>query len=245
MSKRILIGAAGAIVVAAAVAAALFLSRLDRLVANAVETHGAVATGTEVSVGSVDVELRAGRAGISELTIDNPPGFMTDFAVRIGNVDATLDLRSLTGKVPVVSELRLNDALIHAEQVGGATNLTEIQSYASAPRGNSLADDEPARRIIIDRFRLTNARVRISSDLSNEQEELLLGDVVVEDIGRDSGGATFGEAAAAILNPILAAARTAARQRLGSEAGEALRDELRERVEDEAGGSLRELLDRE
>jgi hypothetical protein len=121
-------------------------------------------------------------------------------------------------------------------------NLTDIQKNATADSGDASAG-EPGR-IIVQRFRLRNGRVLVTSDQLSEPEELALGDVVVENIGGASGGATYSEAAEAMLMPVIAAARTAALERLRTVAGEAVSQAAREELDEEEQG-LREKADEE
>lgn len=208
--------------------------RLDSVVASTVERYGSAVTGTDVDVDGVDLALTAGRAHFTGLTIDNPRGYDTDYAVRIGTATVTLDVASLAGDVPVVKELELDGALINAEQRDAASNLTDIQKHATA--GPSAAQTAEPGRIVIERFRLRNARVIVTSDLLSKPEELPLGDVVVGNIGSSTGGATYAEAAEAMLTPVIAAARTAAAERLRSAAGDAVSDAARKELDEEAQG---------
>ncbi len=119
-------------------------------------------TGTDVDVGGVDLALTSGRADLAGLTIDNPRGYETDYAVHIGHARVALDVGSLAGDVPVIEELTLDGALINAEQRDAASNLTDIQHHVSG-----VAERTPARepgRIVIERFRLRNARVLLTSE---------------------------------------------------------------------------------
>ena len=61
MGKKIVFGAIGLVVIVVAVAVALVVTRLDRMVGDAVETYGRAATGTDVNIGSVDIAFRAMR----------------------------------------------------------------------------------------------------------------------------------------------------------------------------------------
>jgi hypothetical protein len=245
MLKKIVLGAIGLLVIVVAVAVFFAVDELDSVVADAVKTYGRAVTGTDVDAGGVEIALTEGRGKLARLTVDNPPGYETDYAVLVDDVEVSLDLRSLSSGVPVVTELLLDDAHINAEQLGDATNLTDIQRYANQASPDSAAPAEDAGRIIIDRFRLTNARVTVTSELLSKPEELPLEDIVVTGIGRDAGGASYGQAAEAMLAPILAAARSAAQARLQSEAAGAVREKLEEEIEEEAGDKLRELLDRD
>ena len=72
--------------------------------------------------------------------------------------------------------------------------------------------------------------------------KIILGAIgVVDGIGRGSGGATYAQAAEAILGPILTAARSAPEERLRNAAADA----AREAIEEEASEKLRDLLDRD
>ena len=228
--------------IATAVALRYGAGRLDSVVASTVERYGSEVTGTDVDVDGVDLALTAGRAHFTGLTVANPRGYETDYAVRVGTAAVVLDIGSLAGDVPVVKELELDGALINAEQRDAAMNLTDIQKVATADSGDAQTG-EPGR-IIVQRFRLRNGRVLVTSDRLSNPEELPLGDVVVENIGSASGGATYSEAAEAMLMPVIAAARTAATERLRTVAGEAVSQAAREEL-DEEEQDLREKVDEE
>jgi len=206
--------------------------RLDALVASTVERYGSAVTGTDVDVDGVDLALTAGRANFAGLTIDNPSGYDTDYAVRIDGAAVELDVGSLAGDVPVVKELILDGALINAEQRDAASNLTDIQKNATSSSGDQPAG-EPGR-IVVERFRLRNARVLVTSEHLSKPEELPLKDIVVEHIGSATGGATYSEAAEAMLMPVIAAARDAAADRLRAVAGQAVSQAARERLDEES-----------
>jgi hypothetical protein len=240
MRPAILIAILAVVALAAAVALRYGVNRLDGVVASTVERYGSALTGTAVDVDGVDLALAAGRAEIDGLTVDNPGGYETDYAVRVRRATVVLDVASLAGDVPVVEELVLDDALINAEQRDAASNLTDIQRHATRPSDQAPAG-EPGR-IIVERYRVRNARVVVTSEHLSEPEELRLEDVVVDDIGTAIGGATYSEAAEAMLTPIIAAARSATAARLRSAAADAVSDAAREELEEESD-DLRERAD--
>lgn len=233
MRPVILIAVLALVAVAVAVALRYGARELDGAVASTIERHGSALTGTDVHVDGVDLQLTAGRADLAGLTVDNPRGYETDYAVRVGSAAVTLDIGSLAGEVPIIEELILDGALINAEQRETGSNLTDIQKHATSSSGEPAAGGEP-ERIVVERFRVRNARVLVTSPHLRKPEELQLKDVVVDNIGGATGGATYSEAAEAMLMPILAAARSAAADRLRSAAGEAVSDAAREELEEDS-----------
>lgn len=227
-----------AVLAVVAVAVALGLRsgsrRLDGVVAETVERYGSAVTGTDVKVGGVDLALASGRADFAGITIANPDGYDTDYAVRVGHATVGLDIGSLAGEVPVITELTLDGTTINAEQRDAASNLTDIQRHVNEAPSDS-GPGEPGR-IVVNRFRLSNARLVLTSELLSQPEDLPLRDIVVDDIGTASGGATYAQAAEAMLAPLLAEARSAATERLRAAAADAAideaRDEISERVDD-------------
>lgn len=244
MAKRVILIVV-ALAAVAVIAVLVLTPAVDGRVAELIERYGAAATGTEVDVGAVDIALTRGRGTIDRLTIGNPEGFETDYAVRIADVEAALEVGSLTGEVPIVTELVLDDVHINAEQRGDATNLTEIQELMTAPEGEPETGVEEGR-IIVELFRATNARLTITSELLGGSETVDLEDVVVRDVG-GTRGATYSEAAAAMLDPVIDTAIAAVSGRLRdaaeSSAREAVEEEVEE-VEQEAEERLRDLLER-
>jgi hypothetical protein len=240
MRPAIVIAVLAVVGIAVGVALRYGAGRLDSGVVSIVERYGSAVTGTDVDVGSVELALTAGRANFAGLTVDNPRGYDTDYAVRVESATVEIDVGSLAGDVPVVDEIVLDGALINAEQRDAASNLTDIQKHATASSGEAPAG-QPGR-IIVERFRLRNARVLLTSDLLSKPEELPLSDVIVSNIGSSTGGATYSEAAEAMLMPVIAAARSAAAQRLRGAAAEAVTDAAREELDEEAD-KLREGTD--
>lgn len=240
MRPLVVIAVLAVVAIVAAVALKYGARRLDSVVASTVERYGSEITGTDVHVDGVNLALTSGRAELAGITIDNPRGYETDYAVHVGRASVEVDVASLAGDVPVIEEIVLDGVLVNAEQREAASNLTDIQKHATASSGEEPAG-EPAR-IVVERFRVNDARLLLTSEYLKEPEELPLSDVVVTDIGSSTGGATYSEAASAMLMPVLAAARTAAAARLREVAGEAVSQAAREELEDESQ-DLRERTD--
>jgi hypothetical protein len=241
MLKKIAIVAGVALICAIAALVFYLNTQLDPLVANAIEDYGRKTTGTDVDVGGVELALTSGSGKIGDIEIGNPPGFSTDYFLRVRDTHVAIDVGSLRGDVPVIREIALDGAHLNAEQRGNAINVMEIQKkITGGGGGDAPATESSEGRVIIDRFRLSHARVTVTSEALDHPEDLELADVVVEGIGRSTGGATYDAAATAVLTPIVAAVRSAFEGRVRAAATDAARDELREIARDK----LNELIDR-
>jgi len=239
MGKKILLGIVAVVVLAAAAAAWLVMTKGDQFVANAIETYGRAATGTNVAVRGVELALTQGRGDVKGLTIGNPPGYSSEYFLQIDNITLVLDLGSLRGRVPIVKELLVDTAHLNAEQHGQATNLTDLEHRISSP--SPAAKPVPPQnegRIIIERFRLTHGRITLTSDVLKHPEDIELADVAVDGIGRSSGGVTYEQAAEAMLAPILQATRSAVEARLRKAAEDAARDKAEGALSEQLKKSL-------
>src|SRR5262245_45819688 len=97
MGKKVIVGIAVVLVAATAVTTVLISSRLGGIAGRIIEDYGSATTGTDVSVRSVEIEPTRGRGEVKHLTVANPPGFSTDYALRINDIELALDLGSLRG----------------------------------------------------------------------------------------------------------------------------------------------------
>lgn len=209
---------------------------LDGIVADLIETHGSQATGTDVDVDGVSIELAAARGEIRGLRIANPAGYDGDRAIEFGNLSLALDASTLREDPVVIEEITAGDVRINVEQQRQNNNLREL--LAAVTRGESAADDDAApRKIVIRRFTLSGAEASVSIPELGEDRRVAVPEIVLRDIGAKDGGATATEAARQILEPLL-------RRIIASAAGEAAQQELIDRIEEAGGDISRELLDK-
>jgi len=240
MIKKIALGVLAFVIVGIAAAVWFASTQGNQVVAGAIETYGSAAAGTKVTVGNVALSPTQGRGDVNGLTIGNPPGYSSEYFLKIDDITLVLDLSSLSGRVPIVKEVLVDAAHLNAEQHGQATNLSDLEHKISAPSTVAKPATAPKDqgRIIIDRFRLTHGRVTLTSDLLSHPEELELADIAVDGIGRTSGGVTYEQAAEAVLAPILRATKNAVDARLRKAAESSARDKAESALSDKLKKAL-------
>jgi uncharacterized protein involved in outer membrane biogenesis len=240
--KKILVGVA-LLVVIGAIAVWYVISSLDAIVEAAIEHYGSEATGARVTVDAVEIELRAGEAGIRGITVGNPPGFTAPSAFELGNIRVALDPETATSNPLLVKEIRIEAPKVSYETGPRGSNLDAIQrnveAFSARYAGDSAgAAAEPSdapgaeRTFIIENLIIrdgsVNARIGAEKDKVYETK---LGAVHVKNIGKKRGGATGAEVTSEILDALIAdASRSVAKMGL-----ERLK---KEKLSPEAAGAL-------
>ncbi len=226
-------GIIGLVLIVAIVGAVFyFSSNVDAIVANLIEEQGSAATGTAVRVDGVSINLSGATGSVKGLTVANPEGFSGESAIEFGDLQLRLNAGSILEEPIIIENIEGGDAMLRIEQTGTRNNLQALL--------DNLRKDEPepenqdgGKRVVIERFALTDASASLSVADLDEQRSVDIPDVVLTDIGRRSGGATGAELARQILEPII-------RRSLESSAVDA----VEERVRDELGERAGDLLDR-
>ena len=238
--KRVVLLGGIVVVLAVGIAVWFTLTRLDALVAAAIETYGSEITGAPVSVGSVSIELSDGRGVIRNLRVGNPAGFSDADAFRLGEIELDIDTASITRQPLVIEALVVHapEALYELDARGRSNLdaiLANVERYSgSGSEADTGADAAPAgeqTRIRVSRFVFEEGKVTANAAALGQEQplEAQLPPVRLNDVGGASG-ATADELGKQILGAFTrSAVRAVARSqiqkgladRLGSEAGEA------------------------
>lgn len=214
------------------------------LLERAIETYGTRYLGAPVTVGGVNVAITEGSAGIDELVIDNPSGFSGPAAFRLGNISATLDTQQISSELVVLNNVSIDGAEINLLAQGQNTNLKALMDHLNREIGATDQAEETGTasevKLIIDRFSFTNASASVDSDVLG-QASVTLPDINLADIGRQSNGATVGQALKQILDPIV---RAVTRQMVEQGVDlEGAKERLEQNLREKAGERLSEGLD--
>ena len=194
LKGKVLIGAG---VVLAIIVVGLFYigSRLDSIVKNAVEHYGSEATGTRVSVSSVDLSLRDGRGTLHGLSIANPPGFSSGDAIRFGTITLAFDLDSLRGgQLIIINDATIQDPFVNYERnEAGKGNLETIQANIDRYRGPGSEETQGAtgtaseQRFRIKKFVFEDGKIQISAPGLKEPIHADLPSLRMNDVGGAQG----------------------------------------------------------
>ena len=242
MKRKLLIAAIALLIVIAGVAVFLYNS-IDPIVKSAIERFGSDITGTEVSVGSVDISLESGRGTIRGVKVGNPDGFSSHRAFALGEITVDIDVASLNKDPIVIEEIRILAPEVRGELDEKAeANLGVIREHVEAYKAG--ASQPPAdkrdsgyeKHFVIRKLVFEQGRLEFDGTAAGMEEKRL--DLAPLNL-RDVGGAR-GATPAALGKAIADAFLTQTTRAVSAE----LKAEVRSRAEDEAKKKLGEILGR-
>lgn len=209
------------IVALAGVAGLMWLFKgKDWLIRDAIVSATERATGSDVHLGSIRVELTQGDGKLRDFRLGNPKGFSRDELLTIGNGDIDLELKSLAGPVIRVSKVDLNNVFILFEGRGKANNMNalkaQVSERASRPQKGKA---EKETKIRIASLVMNNVKLDVRTSGIVKVGKLDLGTIRMSNLG-GADGDTPSEIAAAISNEITSRATTAVLQNMKELAGQ-------------------------
>lgn len=225
--RKILLIVAGVVLLLVVLIAAF----LGPIIRTAVVTAGPRIMGVPVELERVRVNPLSGTVHVQGLVIGNPEGFKTSSAMELGELRVRIDMGSLFSDPVVIREIFVSDPRITYEQGLRANNLSRLQAQLAeaAPEKPADAETEPARetapakKVVIERFELSGARVNASlTAMGGRSLTVPLPPVRLNDIGKESDGASPAEVVSRVLRSITSAVTDAVSSAAGV-TGDALR----------------------
>lgn len=240
---KMLIGVIVGILIVIGIVFWLVWANRNSIVASAIENYGSQATGTSVTVGGVDLSLRDGTAELHGLTIGNPQGYDSPYALKLKTIRIGLDISSVTSDVIVMNEAVIDGMSVNAEIHGRQSNLSQISDNLQQFIGPSQPQpQQPAgnKKFILRMARFTNGEATVILDAANAKRRIDIPDISVHDIGVQSGGVDAAELAKQLLRPvierILDEAQNAAKQKAEDvlqKKGDELKQKARKKLQDQ------------
>ena len=196
-------------------------------VQSAVSTLVGPVLGVPVHLDKAQFRPFAGRVRLLGFVLGNPEGFNTDHAIRVGEVTVDLDMKSIFKETLVIRRIYVEAPEIVYELGLGKSNLGRIleqlggdsKAAGDSPEKPSRADGgSGGKKLVIDDFRIENARVRLSATLAmGAAAPIPLPDIHLTGIGREKG--SNGASPAAVVRQLFRAIANAVTQAATGAAG--------------------------
>lgn len=232
MKKKILLGIGIGIILVIVVAVVVVGFFLGDVVKVGMETVGPKVTQTSLTVGSVNIDILTGSAGVHNLVLGNPDGYQTKApnAIIVGKaVVSVVPMSVLSDKIVLKSvELRAPEITFEGNPFG-ANNLKKIMDNANAfvggmsgaPATNAptpTGAKKPAKKFEVDDFLITGAKVHALiggiPGLGSQEITLPLPDIHFSDLGKGADGITAADLIKKVMSEITTATISAVGQTL-------------------------------
>ncbi len=205
MKKTILMIMSGVIVLAI-VAAFFVLSQLDSIVANMIEKYGSEITGVKVAVSKVEISPASGEGTVRRLTMGNPPGYKSDYAFVMKQIDVKAQVRTFMSDVVVIDSISVDSPEITYELGSGGSNFETIQKNINSYKpANAKKDKESSKSVQINNLSITNGKITVSAPTLNQNFEVALPDIHLNNLGKGGKEGNIPEVTQQVMNVVTAA----------------------------------------
>ena len=166
---------------------------LDFWIKTGIEKVVPQVTGTPVTVDSVSISPFQGKLTIKGLDIQNPKGFTTPSAFKLGEIFVHVDVQSVFKDTIVVKSVKIDGPEAAFELANGTTNIAAIQKNVESFTGPSTEKtskkdekahaSKPAKKVVVDDLVFSNGAIRLA--IVGKDVKVPLPNIHLTDIGRN------------------------------------------------------------
>ncbi len=176
------------------------------LLQKAIERQASAVLGVKVTVESVNLQLFAGKFALNGLNVANPPGFSSPHLLHLGQIEASLQIESLTKPVIQIDAISLNNISLYYEIGQTGNNLAVLQKSLAKAEATPPAPDSKSgsRQWQIGLLQIQNASVVPNVRIGGESigQRIDLADMQLRNLGSGKQGITNSELADIILGTL-------------------------------------------
>jgi len=171
----------------------------------------------------------AGKVRLSGLVVENPEGFATDSAIKLGNLAVDMDIRSATTDKVVIHRILIDGPEITFEQpLTGKNNfmaiLDNVEKASPQPTGEEPeeaeepeTEDTSTKKVVIEEVVIRNGLIKLSTPLlKGIAAPIPLPEIRLTGIGEEGDGASIAESISMVFGAILKSSITAVSASMGA-----------------------------
>lgn len=252
--KFILIGLSVLIIVVGISLWQLF-ANLEAIIASVIQNMGTEVVQTEVRVGKVGLDLKNGKASLSDLTVANPKGYSEPYIFSMEDIGATIDVTSIGKNPTIIDELLIRQPKIFFEiDKNGVSNMEVLKKNIDASSSSGKDSDNKEKKdtessegkeitLIIKQFRFEGGQLSALNATTPENKiEQTLPAIRMNNLGAAKGGATGQEIAVEMMTILVSKIAEAAVKTGINQAIDKKKKQLQEDLRNKADETLKDLL---
>lgn len=180
---------------------------LGTIVRKATKAAGPTVIGTEIEISKAYVRPFFGIIDLSGMVIGPPKGFKAN-VFEMEDFRIVLDTRSIFTDTLIIKEIAIINPLISYELSGLRSNISAIleklgTAENEAAQDQDKIDKKAGKKVVLESFIFRGAKIRIAATLTGGKGVVIpMPDIVLHDIGKQSGGITALDAFAQTLKAI-------------------------------------------
>jgi hypothetical protein len=193
------------LLIGALAAAGLFWLRgnLDHWVKEAIVHYGSSMTQAEVSVGQVQIRVTDGVGTIRDVRVENPAGFKTPHALKVAEIEVSIDPATLTHDVVVIRKIAILAPDVIYEKGDVSTNFDALQRNIATAVGAGNTSGSGSKRLIVEELTVRDAQAQASAAfMQGKTVAVNLPNITLKNLGKDKGGLTPGELGAEVVQAL-------------------------------------------
>jgi uncharacterized protein involved in outer membrane biogenesis len=186
---------------------------LDKAIKTGVETLGPKYTKVEITLESASLSLLSGGGSIKGLVVGNPEGYQTPHAITVGSASLAVKPASLLSDKIVVRYIYVKGPEITLEGNLSGNNLKTILNNVQSTTGGTgtnapakpkteAGPEKPGKKLEVDDFVISDAKVHLSWKGSGKVSTVPLPDITLSNLGTGPEGITPGELTQRVLKAI-------------------------------------------
>lgn len=196
------------------------------VVRDLVHKHGSAVVGTDVNIGSINLSLKNGKGGVSNITVANPKGYSQDYIIKLGDVSVSVDKESViklaketaqkTGpkvKTVVINEIRVSKPEVTYELMNlNRSNSDDIMANIKKNTASTAKQPEKAEtksdteyKVAIKKVVVADGTATVAAKLLGASQSLTLNlpTITINNLGTEKQGITIEDGLARIFQEIL------------------------------------------
>lgn len=170
----------------------MFQYGLGLIVRNAAKAAGPSVIGTEVTIEKAYVRPFFGIVDLGNMLVGPPAGFKAN-VFEMKDFRIILDTKSVFTDTLVIKEIAIINPLVTYELSGMKSNISAIMEKLKTGEENAAKDTKkPGKKVMIESFLFSGAKIRIATTATGGKGLVItMPDILLSDIGKQSGGVTF------------------------------------------------------
>jgi hypothetical protein len=168
---------------------------------------------TEVSIGSVSIDLFSGGFSIEDFVIANPKGFTKNNAIKIDELEVEIDLSSIFSDMLVIKKIEIEDPAFRFEGTMGNSNFHTLHAnaltYGPVKDKKTTADSGKKQKIVINDLYIEDAEFTTGVSFAGRGRALsaTMPEIHMKDIGKKQGGMELYAVVAYVTQSLVTMAR--------------------------------------